>query len=157
MRPDVPEVVRGLTHTLGGSVLPQLAAPWAQAQVRYALAALDTVAYEWDAAADALVRENAALQRFCLSLATLAQRDAADPALTARSETLATAAALPAPPDLRLSTLSERNAVLWRAVEPLIELIVGPGEKEPWASQVRGELATLLRGYVGARGYRPAG
>jgi len=156
IRPDVPELVRGLTQTLGGSVLPQLAAPWAQAQVRYALGVLDTVAYEWDGAADAFVRENTALQVLCRSLLALAGGDAADPALAAHADALAAATALAEPSDLRLSTLGARNAALWQVVVPLIELSVGASEQGAWVSTVRDELGALLRGYVQARGYRLA-
>ncbi|HZU75885.1 MAG TPA: hypothetical protein VFA70_03920 [Dehalococcoidia bacterium] len=144
MRPTVPELVRGISATLSAGVIPALQDPWLQAEVRYSLGVLETVALEWDGAADRLVRENDALQRFATFAAALGdeQRGALPEPLMAG---LTEAATLPPAPDLRLTTLMERNAALWNAVIPLIELLGAESLPRPLAGQLQAEAAPLLR------------
>lgn len=156
MRPTPPEVIRGVSSNLMSGVLPELATPWAQAQLRYALTVLDSVANEWDGAVENLVRENAALQRFCRLAADTADQTPGDD-LAARRQALVEAAALPATPDLRVSKLSARNDLLWSTVEPLVELIGGSDGTEDWYAPLRAELQPLLRAYVAARQWRRGG
>ena len=147
MRPNVPELVRGVSAALATSVIPQLPTAWSQAEVRYTLGILDTIAAEWDGAADNLVRENGALQRFATSAAALAaENDGLLP--YPLQEALTDAAALPPVPDLRLSTLAERNDALWRAMIPLLELLGAGTLPAVPAATLRAEIAPVLRRYA---------
>jgi hypothetical protein len=150
VRPNVPELVRGITAALLLDVTPELRTAWAQAEVRYALGVLDTVALEWDAAADNLVRENGDLQRCATFAAALADeyRGALPVPLVAG---LLDAAGLPPVRDLKLSTLTKRNEALWQAVIPLIECIAAEAVAPEHAGALRSELSAVLHRYVAAR------
>src|SRR5690349_13213402 len=126
MRPNTPELVRGVSANLLTELLPRLDSVWAQAQLRSVVGVLESIAAEWDGAADQLVRENADLQDICGRATSTVTRHKDEAKLAMLEQALRDAAALPPPPDLRLSTLATRNAALWEAVIPLIELIAGP-------------------------------
>jgi hypothetical protein len=145
VRPNVPEIVRGLNASLVTGIMPEIASPWAQAQLRYMLGLLNTVAAEWDGAAENLVRENEALLRLCAGVAGQLRAELSEECLAGLFDVVA----LPATPNLRLSTLSERNDRLWRAAEPLIEIAAADGTA--LAADLKERLQPLLRGYVAAR------
>ncbi len=153
MRPTPPEAIRGLTTSLLSGILPELISPWSQSQLRNSLALLGTIAAEWDGAADNLVRENEALQQLCRSAAELAAAERGTP-FTESRQTLAVAAALPPAPNLRISTLAERNGRLWQVLQPVIEAAARADGTEPWLAPIRAALQPLLRGYVAARQLR---
>lgn len=157
MRPNTPELVRGLSANLLMELLPRLDSAWAQAQLRSVVGVLESIAAEWDGAADQLVRENADLHRLCARAAAAAERPDIDPELGALAPALSELAVLPPTADLRLSTLAARNAALWEALIPLIELIAGPCEAAPWAAGLKQEVAPLLRRHVAGHAPRPAG
>ncbi|HZQ36693.1 MAG TPA: hypothetical protein VFD32_12225 [Dehalococcoidia bacterium] len=157
MRPNTPELVRGLSANLLTELLPRLDSAWTQAQLRSVVGLLESIAAEWDGAADQLARENADLQNVCAQAAAVCERPDAEAELTALARALRDAAALPPTPDLRLSTLAARNAVLWQAVIPLIELIAGPCEAASWAAGLKQVLGPVLRRHVAGHAPRPAG
>lgn len=142
MRPNADELLRGVATSLVSVIAPQIAAPFAQAQVQHIAGVLGMLAAEWDGAADQLVQENAALQRFC-RLAT----ECIDPASPAGVATLQAAADLPPVTDFRLSTLRRRNAELWAAVESLL----APAATDELPASLTEGLKPLLRAYVSAR------
>jgi hypothetical protein len=156
VRPTASEVIRGVSRSLFDEILPELSSPWSQAQLRYALTALDTVANEWDAAVENLVRENARLEVFCRS-AEEATVGFPDERLAAIARPLSAVLELSPPPDLRVGTLSERNNALWRAIEPLIEFLAATDEGPKRVVALRAELQSMLRDYVIARQYRKGG
>jgi hypothetical protein len=155
VRPTASEVIRGVSRSLFDEILPELSSPWSQAQLRYALTALDTVANEWDAAVENLVRENARLEVFCRS-AEEATVGFPDERFAAITRPLSAVLEL-SPPDLRVSTLSERNNALWTAIEPLIEFLAAADEGPKRVVALRVELQSMLRDYVIARQYRKGG
>jgi len=157
VRPNTPELVRGLSANLLTELLPRLDSAWAQAQLRSVVGVLESIAAEWDGAADHLVRENEALQQICTHAASLISDAGAAPALAENAPALRPASTLPPAADLRLSTLAERNTALWTALIPLIELIVGPCEAAPWAADLKRELAPALRRHVAGHAPRPVG
>ena len=156
MRPNTPELVRGLSANLMADLLPRLDSAWSQAQLRSVIGVLESIAAEWDGAADQLVRENADLQSLCGRAATTAEQPSTDAALAALAPALCEAAALPPATDLRLSTLAARNAALWDAVIPLIELIGGPCETAAWAAELKPVLVPILRRHIAGHAPRPA-
>jgi hypothetical protein len=157
MRPNTPELVRGLSANLLTELLPRLDSAWAQAQLRSVVGVLESIAAEWDGAADQLVRENADLQRLCAAAGTVAEQAGVAAELATLTPALRSAATLPPTADLRLSTLAARNAALWEALIPLIELIAGPCEAAPWATGLKQELTPVLRRHVAGHAPRPAG
>jgi len=155
MRTPVPLLLRHTIAGLAATLAPEVRSPYAQAELRYAFALLDTIAAEWDAAADTLVRENDAVQAFLRAAAAAARAPEAPPALAALARPLEEEAALPPAADLRLSTLAARNDALWHAATPLLELL-GAEMQAPWAQPLIGMARPLLRAFVAARTY-PAG
>ncbi|HEY7295993.1 MAG TPA: hypothetical protein VH916_13185 [Dehalococcoidia bacterium] len=156
MRPNTPELAHGLSAHLLTEMLPRLESAWAQAQLRSVVGVLESIAAEWDGVADRLVRENEALQQACAAAAVVAERAGTEAALAVQAVSLRSAASLPQAADLRLSTLGERNAGLWNALIPVIELIAGPCEAAPWAAELRQEIAPVLRRHVAGHAPRPA-
>ncbi len=157
MRPNTPELVRGLSANLLTELLPRLDSAWAQAQLRSVVGVLESIAAEWDGAADQLVCENADLQRLCAEAAAVAVQPGAETNLAAIAPALQASAALPPTIDLRLSTLAPRNAALWEALIPVIQLLAGPCETAPWAAGLKQSVAPVLRRHVAGHSPRPAG
>ncbi len=156
MRPNPPEAIRGVVATLAGGILPELSTPWTQAQLRYSMSLLESIAAEWDAAAENLVRENEDLQRVCRVISERADAHDGGP-LIGHMASLRQAAALPPPPGLRLSMLSEFNKTLWTALEPVIDAVGATDDTAGWAASVKSELRPVLRAYVATRQFRAQG
>lgn len=155
MRTPVPDLLRRTILGLSTTVLPEVSSPYAQSQLRYAFAVLDTVAAEWDGAADAMLRENEALQAFCRRAAEFAAGGDAPAVLRSLAPSLTDASALPPTPDIKLRTLAARNDALWPAAIAVIELVAANGSDAAWSVTLQAALRPLLRGYVEQRRYRP--
>src|SRR5579875_1417587 len=156
MRTPASDLLRKTIGGLNATAVPELTTPYAHAQIRYAFSLLDTIAAEWDGAADMLSRENEAVQAFLRRAhAAAADRDAPEP-LRALAPTLAGGASLPQAADIKISSLAARNDALWAAAIPLIELL-GEHDGEPWTDALRAEARPLLHAYVAARRYYRSG
>jgi hypothetical protein len=155
MRTPVPILLRNTIAGLATTLASEIHSPYAQAELRYAFALLDTIAAEWDTAAETLVRENDAVQAFLQEAAAAARAPEAPAELAALAGRLEAGATLPPATDLRLSTLAARNDALWEAATPLIELL-GAASDAPWAQPLIGKGRPLLRGFVAARTYPPS-
>lgn len=157
MRTAPPDLLRRAMAGLAAGALTEVSSPYAQAQVRHVFALLDTVAAEWDEAADRLARENDALQAFCGRAAELITSiDAPQPA-RALAGPLLGAAALPPAADIKLHSLGARNDALWAAATPALELLATADAEAAWAAALTAEARPLLHAYVDARRYRPGG
>jgi hypothetical protein len=145
MRPDVDEILRGVSRSLAAAIMPRLSMPWAQSQLQHVIGLLSGVAAEWDGAADQLVGENEALQQFCRCSAEHGTEE------TVQTRTaLRDAADLPPLADFRISTLTRRNEELWYLVQPLVER----AGRDDLDQQVLEELKSLLRAYAAGRRQR---
>lgn len=153
MRPNAPESIRGVIASLIAGVLPELTTPWPQAQLRYSLGLLETIAAEWDGAVENLVHENESLQRICRVAAELAATPVGKP-LARHGAALREAAVLAPPIILRVSVLSEFNNRLWEALLPVVEAVGGADETSVWAAAIKRDLQPVLHGYVKSRQFR---
>jgi len=154
MRPQLPEIVSGLSAVLAKGILPEIGSAWAQSQIRFTQMLLDAMAAEWDTAVENLVRENEALRRFCSYAASCAGEDGNNADLSMHAATLRGASRAPAETSLHISVLSQQNDELWRAVEPLLALLGRDGERDD-LQNVQQALQPVLRRYVEVRRFHP--
>lgn len=123
MRPNAVEMIRGLQQTLLMHVLPDLKSPFAQDQVQFSLMLLETLAQEWDNAADNLVRDNHEMRdifREAVSLIASLPRAARPAELRALVAPLRAAAGARQGDSLVLSTLRACNNELCGLLERLL-------------------------------------
>ncbi len=119
IRPAADEIIRGVQHSIGAQLIPELAAPYAVAQAGYAAHVLSAVLAQVDGAAQQLADDNAALRALCMEAATM---------VTARDAGLAGSlrqAAQQHDADIRLSTLAAANDRLRALAAQLAPLAAG--------------------------------
>lgn len=143
IRPDAVAIMRGIQRSLMTHVLPEVSSPYAAAQVHYAALLLNTLAAEWDGAAQRLIEDNSDLRAFCGR--TAGRMRAESPTLAA--ELAAVAAEQDA--DLRLSTLGEANDRL-RGLVSAVEAAIAAGDVEAGA-QIRQDSMQILLASTGRR------
>ncbi len=118
MRPTAVEVIRGIQGTLMGVVAPELHSMFAQDTGQTMQMLLESLANEWDTAAETLSSDNRRL-RDLLSQAAAAIRFLRDPdeGLVSLAEEIEAGLNVPPEESLAVSRLSARNAQLLALLE----------------------------------------
>ena len=123
MRPSAVEVVRGLQQALMMHILPELRTPFAQDQVQLSLMLLETLAQEWDVAADSLVKQNGEMRdifREAVGVISALPRGTRPPELRGFLSPLRSAARGRDDDSFTVSALTERNNELRGLLERLL-------------------------------------
>ncbi|TMB86558.1 MAG: hypothetical protein E6J45_13700 [Chloroflexi bacterium] len=158
MRPNPDEVLAGIQAALAETLVPELTTAYAQEVAGTVQMLLQSLAAEWDTAADDLRRDNQRLRDLLGQGATvLSQSDAGNENIASLVKDIESALARPPSEDLRVSALRAENEELRRFVERMAVLIEdlladGPSKAGAEVSELRAAVYGHLRD-VAARGW----
>ena len=123
MRPNAVEIIRGLQQALMMHILPELKTPFAQDQAQLSLMLLETLAQQWDIAADSLAKDNREMReifRQAVSIVSALPRGQRPAELRGLQTALRSASRRRDEDSLAISALAARNNDLRALLETLV-------------------------------------